>query len=311
MNKAQHKASKSNSVRLSRFLSVKFSGFFSLVLITLAYFMSPTASEAAKVLNPKIISLSPILAPISEGSNNLDVLPPTTDNSLIATPSEKSLQASLIPSNSKLKQNGFQKAPESVFIPQNQTTYPENQSSTSQATGIIIKSNSKLVTDVDSDKKIDAGDVVEFSFTITNNTKSDLRSLILKTGLETKDISEPFNLKVASSLNMRPGKIELPNLNLGAGITKVISFHAIILEKEQASKTGVATNGNTQINYTSVQDGKVEIRPSLVTEQGKLLANGQQSQIDTTDESNSLDSLLQSRKSTNTNSSKEGVIYAY
>jgi hypothetical protein len=93
---------------------------------------------------------------------------------------------------------------------------------------LSVSSNVALAAngDINQDSVIDGGDMVTFSYTISNNTNNDYPYSTLKTNLPRDLINYIHNVKGAYSIEDKDGSTEIPNLYIHAHQLLKISFDA-------------------------------------------------------------------------------------
>jgi len=91
-----------------------------------------------------------------------------------------------------------------------------------------IQSNITLVPDGDIDKngEIDAGDIVRFTYTITNTTDQEYSFATIKTNINRKQLNFIHNVVGTASLDDDGKTIEIPNFRIASNQTATITFDA-------------------------------------------------------------------------------------
>jgi len=105
--------------------------------------------------------------------------------------------------------------------------------------------------DLNSNGEIEAGDVVRFTFTLTNTTGETYTYSSLKTNVDRKQLNFIHSLRGATGLSDEDGTIIFRNLRINPNEQRVISFDA-------------------RINY-SREDKNVATEPEFITEDQKLI----------------------------------------
>lgn len=114
--------------------------------------------------------------------------------------------------------------------------------------------------DVDNDGKIDAGDIIRFSYSIKNTTDEDYSFETLRTNINRKQLNYIHNVVGASSYEDDGKTIAIPYITIGANQTAEITFDA-------------------RINYFSKEDPLITTEAELVSEDDKFLAKSEKKEI--------------------------------
>lgn len=104
---------------------------------------------------------------------------------------------------------------------------------------LSVESNISLAPggDVEKDNEIDAGDIVRFTYTITNTTDQEYSYGTLKTNIDRKQLNFIHNIHGTSGLIDDNNTIEIPNLQIDTLESIVISFDARLNYYNETSKT--------------------------------------------------------------------------
>ncbi len=82
--------------------------------------------------------------------------------------------------------------------------------------------------DINNNGRIDAGDIIRFSYTIVNTTDNTHTFATLKTNINTKEINSIKNVQGVMSLAEKDNTILIPNLTIKPNQVRKISFEARI-----------------------------------------------------------------------------------
>jgi len=95
---------------------------------------------------------------------------------------------------------------------------------------ISIESKIELASggDLNKNGEIDAGDIITFSYMITNPTKNVYKAATLKTNTNIKDVSGITNVRGALNLDSSKDTLSIPYLTINPGQVLVMSFDAQI-----------------------------------------------------------------------------------
>lgn len=93
-----------------------------------------------------------------------------------------------------------------------------------------IDSQIELVPEGDENKdgEIDAGDIVRFTYAITNTTDQEYSYGTLKTNIDRKLINHIHNVHGSTGISETDNTVSIPNFRIGSNEQRVISFDAII-----------------------------------------------------------------------------------
>ncbi len=118
---------------------------------------------------------------------------------------------------------------------------------------LVINSNISLAPsgDANNNNAIDAGDIVRFTYTITNTTDKNYSYVTLNTNINRNDLNFIHSLRGATGLSDTDGKIKLRNIRINSNEQRVLSFDA-------------------RINY-SREDKDISTEPEFITEDQKLI----------------------------------------
>lgn len=114
--------------------------------------------------------------------------------------------------------------------------------------------------DMNKNGKIDAGDTIRFSYTITNTTEKTYKFATLKTNLDRTSLNFIHNLQDSDGYVDTGKTLNLPNLWVDSNQKFVISFDA-------------------RINYYKNVDKTISTTAQLVDANGALIAQAQKDQI--------------------------------
>lgn len=108
-----------------------------------------------------------------------------------------------------------------------------------ESKGLTVESKIELASNGDLNKngQVDAGDTIEFSYTIINPTKNSYKFAILKTNIAGKEINSIGYVQGALSLNVDKDTISIPNLNIDPNQVRKISFRAHINFNKDSDQT--------------------------------------------------------------------------
>lgn len=127
---------------------------------------------------------------------------------------------------------------------------------------IRVESDISLAPDGDMDKNgvVDAGDIVRFTYTLTNTTDTEYSFGTLKTHIDRKMLNFIHNVRGASGLIDENATIEIPNIVLSPHQMHVISFDA-------------------RINYHKDEDKVISTDSELFTHDNKPLSKSQRKEV--------------------------------
>lgn len=114
--------------------------------------------------------------------------------------------------------------------------------------------------DVNANGQIDAGDIVRFSFTISNPTNQKYAYSSLKTNIDRNSINFIHNVSGATGINEKESTITFSNLRLQSGQQKTVSFDA-------------------RINYYQDIDKVISVEPEFLTEDKKPVIKSPRKEI--------------------------------
>lgn len=114
--------------------------------------------------------------------------------------------------------------------------------------------------DLNANGQVDAGDVVTYSYIITNQTKNTYQFTTLKTNLDTKKINSINNVKGTLNLNTTDNTITVSNLTFTPNQVRTISFDA-------------------RANFDKESDQTLSTEAELVDDQNKSLVKGQKQTV--------------------------------
>lgn len=125
-----------------------------------------------------------------------------------------------------------------------------------------IESNITLVPDGDMDKngEIDAGDIVRFTYTITNTTDQEYSFATLKTNIDRKQLNFIHNVIGTASLDDDGKTIEIPNVRIAPNQTATITFDA-------------------RVNYYTNEDPAIATEAEFVGNDKKSIAKSSKKEI--------------------------------
>ncbi len=133
--------------------------------------------------------------------------------------------------------------------------HPENNS---------LRMESKIALarggDLKKNDQIDAGDIVTFSYTITNATKNSYKAVTLKTNVNTKEVSGVTNVQGTLNLDTSKDTISIPYLTLNPGQVLTISFDA-------------------QVNFYIDADHPISTEAELVDESNASLVKAEKKEV--------------------------------
>lgn len=127
---------------------------------------------------------------------------------------------------------------------------------------ITVSSNISLVRggDLNKNGKIDSGDTIRFSYTITNTTNNTYKFSVLNTNVNTKLLNEIDNVQGSSSINTSDNSVSFPYITINPNQVRTLSFDA-------------------HINFNKEADQQISTEPTLVEEGNKSLAEGDKQSI--------------------------------
>jgi hypothetical protein len=114
--------------------------------------------------------------------------------------------------------------------------------------------------DINNNGKITSGDILKFTYTITNLTDTPYPLLILQTNLDTSILNNISNIQGAASVDENDKTISIPNINIAKNQIRTISFEA-------------------QINFNKNKDMSLSTEPKLVDQIGKDVATHQKQNV--------------------------------
>lgn len=125
-----------------------------------------------------------------------------------------------------------------------------------------IESNITLAPDGDLDKngQIDTGDIVRFTYTITNITDQDYSFATIKTNIDRKQLNFIHNVIGTASLDDDGKTIEIPNFRIAPNQTAAITFDA-------------------RINYYTNEDPAIATEAELLGNDKKSIAKSSKKEI--------------------------------
>ncbi len=111
--------------------------------------------------------------------------------------------------------------------------------------------------DLNNNGQIDAGDLVRFSYTITNTTDTTYKFATLKTNINRNDINFIHNIQGTLNLTDNGKTITIPNLHIAPQQVETISFDA-------------------RVNYDANTDQVIKTQPEFVTSDNKTVFKEEQ-----------------------------------
>lgn len=127
-----------------------------------------------------------------------------------------------------------------------------------------LKVDSQIYLSPDGDQnqngEIDAGDIVTFSYIITNPASEKYRFATLKTNIDKRQINFIHNVKGATGLSDENNSVVIPNVRLDSLQILTISFDA-------------------RINYFSNQDGLITTQAEFLTNDNRSLTKSEKKEI--------------------------------
>jgi hypothetical protein len=110
--------------------------------------------------------------------------------------------------------------------------------------------------DINHNGKITSGDMVTFTYTITNPTNISYPLLTLKTNLDTSTLNNITNIQGAASIDESNKTITIPNINIEKDNIRTISFRA-------------------QISFSKDRDISLSTEPHLISQNGGHIATNE------------------------------------
>ncbi len=115
--------------------------------------------------------------------------------------------------------------------------------------------------DINKNGQIDAGDIVRFTYIITNTTDENYSFATLKTNINRKQLNFIHNITGTASLDDNDGKtISIPNFRIGANQIATITFDA-------------------RVNYYTNEDPIIATEAEFVSEEKKSIAKSLKKEI--------------------------------
>lgn len=114
--------------------------------------------------------------------------------------------------------------------------------------------------DVDKNGQIDAGDIVRFTYNLTNTTDQEYSFATLKTNIDRKQLNFIHNITGTASLDDDGKTIAIPNYRIGANQTATITFDA-------------------RVNYYTDKDITIATEPEFVDKDKKSIIKSLKKQI--------------------------------
>lgn len=118
---------------------------------------------------------------------------------------------------------------------------------------LTLESDIKLAEggDVNKNNQIDSGDIVKFSFVLTNTTDESYAYATLKTNINKKQLNFIHSLRGATGLSNNKESIEFRNVRIGLNEQRLITF-------------------NARVNY-SEEDKVISLEPELISSDNKTI----------------------------------------
>lgn len=125
-----------------------------------------------------------------------------------------------------------------------------------------IQSNIELVSDGDVNKngQIDAGDIVRFTYIITNTMDQEVSFATLETNIDRNQLNFIHNVYGTASLGDDGKSITIPNFRIGAGQIVTIHFDA-------------------RVNYFTDNDVSIATEPELTDKDNKSIVKSTRKEI--------------------------------
>ena len=114
--------------------------------------------------------------------------------------------------------------------------------------------------DVDKNGVIDSGDIVQFSYKLSNPSDKKYSLTTLKTNVNTKEINTISNLKGTLSLDADKKEVVIPHLNIFPNQVLDISFEA-------------------RVNFNKEKDSIISTDPELVDDKNASVFKGQRQEV--------------------------------
>lgn len=154
-----------------------------------------------------------------------------------------------------------------IFSHKNTADQPVHYVVHLKADGITLDSQYKLAADVDKNGKISGGDIVNFSFSLTNKSSQASRYVTVKTGIPKDELIFLHNYRGTTGIAGVAPDIEFKNIVVLPGQTQTLSFDATTL--------------------MSASDYRMQVHPALVDASNSLVISGEQKTLLVAKSSNS------------------------